>query len=405
VLWPRVLDVNDRALRHVITGLGGLAHGRPRETRFDITATSEIMAVLSLARDLPDLKRRLAAITVGRTVTGERVTAEQIGIVGALAALLRDALDPNLLQTSEHTPVLVHTGPFANISHGNGSVIADLVSLKLAPYTLTEAGFAADLGLEKLIHLKRPALGVDPAVAVLVCTVRALKYHSGMFPVAPTRALDPTLSAENLDAIRAGAVNLRKHIENIHRFGLPVVVAINQFATDTQRELQLVRELALEHGAERAEVSSSWADGSAGALDLARAVVTTAEASRGRVQPVVRADRPIEDSIRAIATQIYGAADVAFTSAAEKQLQMLHQEGLGRLPVCMSKTPLSFSDDPSAVGCPEGFTLTVKELRPYTGAGYITALCGDISTMPGLPRAAAAYNIDVDSDGCITGLV
>jgi formate--tetrahydrofolate ligase len=404
VAWPRVLDLNDRALRHVITGLGGPAHGRPRETRFDITATSEVMAVLSLARDINDLKRRLSAMTVGLSVDGKRVTADRIGGVGALAALLRDAIQPNLLQTNEHTPVLVHTGPFANISHGSCSVISDMVALKLASYTVTEAGFGADLGLEKLIHIKCPVLGVWPSVAVLVCTIRALKLHSGKFVGRGSRTLDPEMSAEDLEAIRAGAVNLRKHIENVHRFGLPVVVAVNRFAADTDRELELVLDLAREAGAEDARVSSAWSEGSTGAMDLARAVVAVAENPPRPVRPIAVPGRPIQDNIRAIATQIYGAANVKFTSTASRQLAALADEGLDTLPVCMAKTPLSFSDDPRKVGCPRDFDVTVHELRPYTGAGYVTALCGEILTMPGLPRDAAAYAIDVDADGVIRGI-
>lgn len=406
VTWPRVLELNDRALRHVITGLGGAEHGRPRETRFDITETSEVMSILSLSTDLADLKRRLAAVTVGRSGNGQPVTVGSIGVTGALAALLREAIHPNLLQTSEHTPMLLHTGPFANISHGNSSVIADLAALKLADYVVTEAGFGADLGLEKLIHIKGRASGVYPDVAVLVCTVRALKLHSGHYHHPATRALDPTIVRENVEAVRAGAANLRRHVQNVDRLGLPVIVAINRFASDTEAELRLARELALEAGAMDACISNPWAEGSTGAAALAHSVAAAADGRASKAtRPLFPADALITEKIHAIATQLYGARSVHFTPRADRQIRTYADQGLDRLPICMAKTPLSLTDDPHILGAPTDFPITVQEVRAFTGAGYVVALCGDITTMPGLPRAAAAYEIDVDEDGRITGLV
>ncbi|MFN0072141.1 MAG: formate--tetrahydrofolate ligase [Chloroflexota bacterium] len=392
ITWPRVLDINDRALRHITTGLGGRLNGQPRETRFDITATSEIMSVLGLSRDLAELKQRIGAITVGSAMNGQPVTVADIGIAGALTALLRDAINPNLLQTSEHTPAFVHSGPFANISYGNSSVIADLLALKLADCVVTESGFGSDLGFEKMMHIKAPVLGRYPDAAVLVSTVRALKYHSG------GGIADP------LEAVRAGFPNLRQHIENIRRFGLPVVVAVNRFTGDTDAELELTRELALDAGATDAQVSSAWAMGGEGAEGLARAVLAAFDGEPPTIKLVAAPEAPLQEKIQAIATTVYGAAEVSFSPRATRQLRVLTDQGLGHLPVCMAKTPLSLSDNPKVLGRPAGFTLTVHELRPYTGAGYVTALCGDILTMPGLPKAAAVYGIDVDEDGQITGL-
>jgi formate--tetrahydrofolate ligase len=408
ITWPRAVDVNDRALRRLLIGLGGAANGYPRETCFDSTAESEVMAALGLSRTLSELRQRLAAITIGFTRDRKPVTTGDIGVAGAMAVLLKDALLPNLLQTIEHTPMLVHTGPYGNVAVGSPSILADLAGLRLADYVVTETGFGTDMGLEKFIDIKSRATGVRPDAAVVVCTVRSLKMHSGGFHVAPGRPLDPRLLDENLSAIEAGAVNLEKHLENVRRFGLPAVVAINRFSPDTGRELALVRELALRAGAAHAEVVELWQQGSAGGAALARAVIDAAESgsatSSGAQEFVYPLEAPIKDKIHQIATDMYGADDVMYLPEADRQIRRFTDLGWDRLPVCMAKTQYSFSDDPGLRGRPRGFQLMVREVRACTGAGYLCVIAGEIMTMPGLPSRAAYQQIDLDDDGRIVGL-
>lgn len=393
VSWRRALDLNDRALRQMVIGLGG--HGQPREDGFDITVASEVMAILCLATSLADLRDRLARIVIGRNRAGQPVTAGDVGAAGAMTALLKDALRPNLVQTLEHTPALVHGGPFANIAHGCNSVIATRMALGMADYVVTEAGFGADLGAEKFLNIKCRMAGLEPAAVVLVATIRALKMHGGVAKA--------DLDQENLAALRTGAANLLRHIENMRRFGLPVTVAINRFTHDTAAELALVQSLCQDIGVE-AHACNHWADGGAGALDLARAVVTLAQGDGAKLQPTYDDALPLAEKIRAVARTIYRAADVDFAPAALKALTTLQTEGYGDFPVCMAKTQYSFSADPSALGAPSDHRLPVRAVRLSAGAGFVVALCGDIMTMPGLPRHPAALDIDVDDDGLIQGL-
>lgn len=402
--WPRVVDVNDRALRQVVVGLGGPENGLPRETRFDIAVASEVMAILGLSRDIRELRRRLGAIVVGATRAGRPVTADDLQAAGAMTVLLKDALLPNLLQTTEHTPMLVHTGPFANIAHGNSSILADLLGLKLAEYVVTESGFAADMGFEKFMDIKCRTSGLLPDAAVLVCTVRALKVHSGRYRVATGRPLDPALEREDVEAVALGLPNLEKQIENVCAFGVPVVVAVNRFVTDTPAEIELIRAAARRAGARDAQVSEVWAHGSAGGLDLARAVVAAAESGAAAPRFLYPLQAPIEEKIRTIATRLYGAAGVEYLPRARRQIARLTEQGLGGLPICMAKTPLSLSDDPSKKGRPTGFTLTIREVRAYAGAGFLAPIAGEIMTMPGLPSRAAYQQVDLDAEGQIVGL-
>ncbi|MCC7371477.1 MAG: formate--tetrahydrofolate ligase [Chloroflexi bacterium] len=404
ISWPRVVDVNDRALRQIVVGLGGRENGVPRETRFDIAVASEVMAILGLSRDLRELRLRLGAIQVGVSRDGQPVTAEQLQVAGAMAVLLKDALQPNVLQTTEHTPMLVHTGPFANIAHGNSSVLADLLALKLADYVVTESGFGADMGFEKLMHLKGRASGVLPDVAVVVCTVRALKVHSGRFKVATGKPLDPGLEREDPQAVAEGMANLDKHIENVRRFGVPAVVAVNRFTSDFPSEIEAIRAGALRAGALDAQVSDVWAQGSAGGLDLARAVAKVADSGQSAPHFLYDLDASPEEKIRVVAREVYGAADVVFQPRARRQLAQYVEQGLGGLPVCMAKTPLSLSDDAAKKGRPTGFTVTIREVRAYTGAGFLTPVAGEIMTMPGLPTTAAYQQIDLDENGDVVGL-
>jgi formate--tetrahydrofolate ligase len=407
VTWHRVVDVNDRALRQIVVGLGGRENGQPRETRFDIAVASEVMAILSLSRDIFELRRRLGAITIGSTRDRRPVTAEDVRAAGAMTVLLKDALDPNLLQTTEHTPMLVHAGPFANIAHGNSSVLADAIGLKLADFVVTESGFGSDMGFEKFMHIKSRSAGLLPDLAVVVCTARALKMHSGRFSVSAGKALDPGLHQENLAAIAAGAPNLEKHIENVGRFGVPVVVAINQFATDSPAELELIRTIALRAGALDAQVGDFWARGSAGGVDLARAVVAAAErraTAERRTRYLYPLDAPIEEKIETVAVQVYGADGVEYLPGAERQIREYTKLGLGSLPICIAKTPLSLSDNPNLKGRPSGFRLTIREVRAYTGAEFLCPIAGNIMTMPGLSSTAAVHQIDIDDRGEIVGL-
>jgi len=393
VTWRRALDLNDRALRQMVVGLGG--HGQPREDGFDITVASEVMAILCLATSLADLRDRLARIVIGRNRAGQAVTAGDIGAAGAMTALLKDALRPNLVQTLEHTPALVHGGPFANIAHGCNSVIATRMALGMADYVVTEAGFGADLGAEKFLNIKCRKAGLEPAAVVLVATVRALKMHGGVAKA--------DLDQENLAALQVGSANLLRHIENLHGFGLPVTVAINRFTRDTAAELALVQRLCQDAGVE-AHVCNHWAEGGAGAMALARAVVALAQGNTAQLQPTYTDTVSLADKVRAVARTIYRADDVDFSPVALKTLTALQAEGYGDLPVCMAKTQYSFSADPTALGAPSGHRLPVRSVRLSAGAGFVVALCGDIMTMPGLPRHPAALGIDVDADGLIQGL-
>ena len=397
VTWKRCMDMNDRQLRNILDGLGGKANGTPREDGFDITTASEIMATLCLASSIADLKARIARIVVARTYDDRPVTAGDIHAQGAVAALLRDALRPNLVQTLIGTPAFVHGGPFANIAHGCNTVIATKTALRLADVVVTEAGFGADLGAEKFIDIKCRMAGLTPSAVVLVATVRALKSHGGVAKA--------DLGAENLEALERGLANLRRHLRNIREvWGLRPVVALNRFSSDTDAVIELVRRAAAETGAQVA-LCAVWAKGGEGGRELARLVLDEiAQAEPEKFSFTYPDELPLADKIRAVATRIYGAKDVAFAPAAMKTIRQLTDEGCGSMPVCIAKTQYSFSDDPKKLGAPEGFTLTIRQVRVSAGAGFVVALAGDIMTMPGLPKVPAAVNIDVTDDGVITGL-
>jgi formate--tetrahydrofolate ligase len=390
ISWRRCLDMNDRSLRDIVTGLGGRANGSPRQTGFDITAASEVMAIVAVARDLADLRERLGGITIGSTRDGERITAGDLRAAGAMTVLLKDAIKPNLVQTLEGQPAFVHCGPFANIAHGNNSLVADRVALKLGEYVVTESGFASDLGMEKFFHITCRAGGLRPSAVVLVASVRALKHHGG----------DPD---GGLETIETGAANLSRHIANVNAFGLQAVVGVNKFPTDTHDELDLVRRLALDHGAYAAEINTAFEDGGDGATALAEAAVAAAD-EPNTFDVLYALEASLEDKIETIATRLYGAEGVELLPPAAKKAAELQAGGLGELPICMAKTHLSLSDDPTLRNAPTGFTVTVRDLRPYTGAGWIVALCGEMMTMPGLGTKPAAIEIDVDADGRTVGL-
>ena len=395
ITWRRCVDMNDRQLRNIVDGLGGRMQGVPREDGFDITVASEVMAVLCLASDIPDLKARLGRIIVGYTYAGAPVTAHDLKAEGAMAALLKDALKPNLVQTLEHTPALIHGGPFANIAHGCNSVTATRMALKLGDYAVTEAGFGADLGAEKFLDIKCRMAGLKPDAVVVVATVRALKHHGG--------AAKAELGREDLAALERGLPNLLQHVDNIKNvFGLPCVVAVNAFPTDTAAELALVEEKCGELGV-KAVLSEVWAKGGEGGRALAEEVVRLCE-QPGQFQFTYALDASIEEKLDAICKKVYHAEGVTLTPAARKQAAQLTELGFGGLPICMAKTQYSFSDDPSLLGAPEGFTVTVRDLKVSAGAGFLVALTGDIMTMPGLPKVPSAEKIDVDEDGRITGL-
>ena len=394
ITWKRVVDLNDRALRNIICGLGGKAHGVPRETGFDITVASEMMAILCLTSDLEDMKKRLGNIIIGYTRSGRPVRAEELNVTGALTLLFKDAIKPNLVQTLEGTPALIHGGPFANIAHGCNSVMATKYALKMADYTVTEAGFGADLGAEKFLDIKCRFTGFKPDAIVVVATIRALKMHSGL---AKTE-----LATENIEALKKGMTNLAKHIENIQKFGLPIVVAINAFPTDTENELQELKALCESMGAS-VSISEAWAKGGEGAIDLAQKVIEATE-KPSNFQYMYDVNDSIKDKINAIATKIYGADGVNYTPAVEKTIAEFEAEGLDKMPICMAKTQYSLSDDQFKLGAPTGFKITVRELRISAGAGFIVALTGNILTMPGLPKKPAAENMDIDINGKITGL-
>jgi formyltetrahydrofolate synthetase len=397
ISWRRALDMNDRSLRYIITGLGGPTHGNPRETGFDITAASEVMAIMALASDLPDLRRRLGAITIGDDVDGRPVTAEQIGCAGAMAVLLKDALRPNLVQTLEGQPAFIHCGPFANIAHGNSSLVADRIALKVADYVVTESGFGSDMGFEKFINIVCRQGGIRPAAVVLVATVKALKLHGGAGD-------DPRSgAADGLAAIERGAANLTAHIDIVRGFGLPCVVAVNRFPGDTDEEVALVQRLALERGAHDAQPNTAVVDGGPGATALASAVIAATE-QESAFQFTYPDDAPIDEKVRRIVHRVYGGADVDFLPKARETLRRFAEAGLGNLPICMAKTHLSISHDPALRGAPSGFKVPVRDLRAYTGAGFITALCGDVMQMPGLGKNAAGLHMDIDENGRTSGL-
>ena len=402
ITWRRVMDVNDRSLRNIIVGLGGKADGVVRQTGFDITAASEVMAILGLATSMEDLRARLGRIVVGYTGAGAPVTAEQLHAAGSMAVIMRDALAPNLLQTLENTPVIIHAGPFGNIATGNSSVIGDLIGIRGGDYLITEAGFGADMGAERFFNIKCRTSGLTPDAAVLVATVRALKAHSGKYRIVAGRPLPEDLLAENPDDVEAGASNLRKQIENVKAHGVTPVVAINGFPTDHASEHRAIREVAEALGA-RVAVCTHFSDGGAGATDLARAVVEACDEPSG-FRFLYEDDDSLKQKIEKVATTIYGAERVEYTPVASKQIQTYEDNGFGTLPVCIAKTHLSISGDPSLKGAPIGHTLTVREARASVGAGFVYPICGEMRTMPGLGTAPAASRIDFDDDGEIVGL-
>jgi len=390
ISWRRCVDINDRALRQIVLGLGGRANGYPRETGYDITAASEVMAILAVARDLHDLRKRLGAITVGYTYEGEPVTAEQLRAAGAMTVLLKDAIKPNLVQTLEGQAAFVHCGPFANIAHGNNSLVADLVGLKLGEYVVTESGFGSDMGMEKFLDIVCCIGGLRPSAVCVVATVRALKHHGG----------DPDGGVE---AIERGAENLRRHVGIVKEFGLNAVVAVNRFPTDTDEELEVVRKLALEFGAHAAELNEAFERGGEGAQALAEAVVDAA-AQPNDFDFLYAHDAPIAEKIEAVCKRVYGADGVAFLPAAQEKLRTFTEQGYDTLPVCMAKTHLSLSHDPTLLNAPTGFTVTVRDIRAYTGSGWLVPLLGDMQTMPGLGVKPAAFDVDIDENGKTVGL-
>ena len=394
VIWKRVLDINDRALRHTVIGLGGPTQGVPREDGFDITVASELMAVLCLATDLSDLKKRIGQIVIGYNFDREPVTVDQLGVTDAITLLLKDAIKPNLVQTLEHTPALVHGGPFANIAHGCNSIIATRTSMELADYTLTEAGFGADLGAEKFLDIVCPRLGKTPDAIVIVATVRALKMNGGV-------AKD-NLNEENVEAVQKGYVNLQRHIRNMKRYGVPVVVAVNKFATDTDAELNQVIDLCKADDAD-AYISDGWAKGSKGVIDLAHAVVDACD-QESDFKPLYQPEDSIEQKIETLVTKFYGGAKVEYSPKAKRQIKQFAKLGWDKMPVCMAKTQYSFSDNAKLLGAPTGFTVHIREFVPKLGAQFIVALTGNVLTMPGLPKVPAANGMHVDENGKISGL-
>ena len=395
IVWKRVVDLNDRALRSIVCGLGGKTNGVPREDGFDITVASEVMAILCLATSVEDLKARAAKMIVAYDYYGNPVTVNDIGATGAVMILLKDAIKPNLVQTLDHTPVFVHGGPFANIAHGCNSVMATKLALKLGDYAITEAGFGADLGAEKFLDIKCRQAGLNPNAVVIVATVRALKMHGGVNK--------KELAAENLEALREGIKNLEKHIENIAKFNLPSVVAINAFPTDTEAELALLKEICEAKGVEVA-ISNVWAKGADGGVELAEKLLAILENNNEAYKPIYDLAMPISKKIKTIAKEIYGADDAIISKKALTKIKKFEKQGLGNLPICVAKTQYSLSDDANLLGRPEGFKIEVMDVIPNTGAGFLVAICGDIMRMPGLPKVPAAVNMDIDSEGKITGL-
>lgn len=395
IVWKRVVDLNDRALRHIVVGLGGKVNGVPREDGFDISVASEVMAILCLATSLEDLKARAGRMIVAYNHVGEPVTVNDIKATGAVTLLLKDAIKPNLVQTLDHTPVFVHGGPFANIAHGCNSVMATQLAMKLGDYAITEAGFGADLGAEKFLDIKCRQAELSPDAVVIVATVRALKMHGGV--------AKKDLNEENLDALRAGIENLEKHIENIAKYNLPSIVAINAFPTDTEAELQLLNEICQAKGVDVA-ISKVWEKGAEGGIELAEKLLDILAKDEAHFAPIYSLDLPIADKIKTIAKEIYGADDVTFSKKVLNKMKKYESQGLGNLPICVAKTQYSLSDDPTLLGKPSGFKVTISDLIPNTGAGFLVAISGDIMRMPGLPKVPAAVNMDIDEEGKIVGL-
>ncbi len=395
IIWKRAMDMNDRALRNIVIGLGGKANGTPREDGFNITVASEVMAILCLSDDLMDLKTRLGRIIIGYNYGGSPVTARDLKVDGAMALLLKDAINPNLVQTLENTPALMHGGPFANIAHGCNSVMATKLALKLADYVITEAGFGADLGAEKFFNIKCRYAGLTPSAVVLVATIRALKYNGSI--------KKDDLKIENIEALKRGIVNLEKHIQNIRKFGVPVMVAINHFATDTQDEVEYIKSKCNEFGVEVA-FSEIFLKGGEGGIEMAEKLVRLIDNTHPEFKPLYDVNLPIKEKIYSITKEIYGGKSVVYTQAAEKSIKKIEEMGMDKLPICMAKTQYSLSDNPALLGRPEGFDITVREVRLAAGAGFIVAITGEIMTMPGLPKVPAAEKIDIDENGVITGL-
>jgi formate--tetrahydrofolate ligase len=403
IVWRRVLDLNDRALRNVIIGLGEKADGVPRQTGFDITVASEIMAILALTNSLEDLRARIGRMVLAYDKDKKPVTAEALKAAGAATVLLRDAIKPTLMQTLENTPAMVHCGPFANIAHGNSSVLADMIAVKCADYVITESGFGADIGAEKFFDIKCRASGLRPNAAVLVVTIRALKAHTGKYKITPGKPLDPGLTSENVVDVEAGAANMVRHLENMRKFGVNPVVAINVFSTDTQKEIDAIKEIASAAGAVGVSLARHWAEGGAGATELAEMVVQACDQPND-FQFLYPVDWLIKRKIEQIATEIYRADGVDYTPEAEKQIETFEKNGFGNLPICMAKTHLSFTADPAIKGAPTNFRLPIREVRASVGAGFIYPLCGEMRTMPGLPKNPAAEQVDFDDEGRVVGL-
>ncbi len=403
MVWRRVIDINDRSLRNIKIGLAPEEDKFVQESGFDITASSEIMAALALSGDIFDLRKRLGRIVLAYTFDNKPVTCDDIKVAGSMAALLKEAIKPNLIQTIENTPCFVHCGPFGNIAHGNSSILADAIALASSEYVVTEAGFGADCGAEKFFDIKCRVSGFVPDAAVIVCSARALKAHSGRFRVVPGKPLDKALGNENLQALEEGMPNLAKQIENIRIFGIPAVVAVNRFDSDTDREIELIRNKSMESGAYGCEVSSVWSCGSKGGLALARSVIKAASCGKD-FKYLYSVNMPIKEKIETIAVRIYGARNVEYSEAAERKIELCAKQGWDALPICMSKTHLSLSHDPGLLGRPKDFTLPVRDIRAFVGAGFLSPLCGTINTMPGLPKHPAGENIDIDNNGNIVGL-
>lgn len=403
ISWPRVVDISDRALRKIVIGLGGKTNGVPRESSFDIAVASEVMAILALTTDIFDLRARLGRIVIGYNKDKKPVTAEDLQCAGAMTVLMKEAIKPNLLQTLENTPCFVHAGPFANIAHGNSSIIADQIALRLSDYVVTESGFGADCGMEKFMDIKCRYSGLIPSCVVMVTSIRALKMHSGKYKVVAGRPLDPGLTSEDVEAVEKGSENMIKQIENARLFGVPVVVIINLFASDTDREVETVRRIALENGAFAAEVSEVWEKGGEGGRNLAEAVVRACDEPQD-FRFLYPLDIPIKEKIEIIATKIYGADGVIYEPKAEEGIKRFTDLGWDKLPICMAKTHLSLSHDPKLKGRPRGFKLPIRDIRPSIGAGFLYPLCGEMSTMPGLPSEPAGNKVDIDHQGRVVGL-
>lgn len=401
--WRRVVDLNDRALRNIIVGLGKRVDGVPRETGFDITVASEIMAILALTTSLQDMRQRIGKMIVAFDKNKNPITADDLQAAGVATVLMKDAIKPNLMQTLENTPALVHAGPFANIAHGNSSVIADMIAMKTSEYVITESGFGADIGAEKFFNIKCRASGLKPNAVVLVTTIRALKAHTGKYKIIPGKLIDPGLTEENVADVETGAVNMIRHLENLRKFGVNAVVAINVFEQDTDKEIQAVKEIALAAGAMGVAVARHWAEGGKGAIELAEMVVSACEAPND-FKLLYPDNISIKEKIETIATEIYRADGVDYSPIANRKIRNYEEQGLSDLPICMAKTHLSLSDNPKLKGAPDGFRITITDIRASVGAGFIYPLCGDVRTMPGLGKTPAAMNVDIDENGKVIGL-